>query len=62
MSDALERFTATAATFRVGRAVVAVGVDGDGINLPAPLQFRSSAAALLVLPAPGWSDGNGADH
>jgi diacylglycerol kinase family enzyme len=62
MSDALERFTATAATFRVGRGAVAVGVDGDGIRVPAPLQFRSVPACLSVLPAPGWGVGQGADH
>jgi undecaprenyl-diphosphatase len=53
-SDALERFTATEATFRVGRGTVAVGVDGDGIGLPPPLCFRSLPEALSVLPSPSW--------
>jgi diacylglycerol kinase family enzyme len=56
-SDALERFTAKEATFRVHRRRVAVGIDGDGVTLPAPLRFRSAAACLSVLPAPSWNDG-----
>jgi diacylglycerol kinase family enzyme len=56
-SDAVERFTATEATFRVGRGVVAVGVDGDGVSLPPPLCFRSLPEALRVLPSPSWQDG-----
>ncbi len=58
-SDALERFTADDATFRVHRRMVAVGIDGDGVTLPAPLRFHSAAACLSVLPAPAWSDGAG---
>jgi diacylglycerol kinase family enzyme len=57
-SDALERFAAQEATFKVGRRTVAVGIDGDGVTLPAPLCFRSAAACLSVLPAPAWSDGD----
>jgi undecaprenyl-diphosphatase len=56
-SDALERFTATEATLRVGRRTVAVGVDGDGVSLAPPLCFRSAPEALSVLPSPSWTDG-----
>ena len=53
-SDALQRFTAPEATFRVARSAVAVGVDGDGIGLTPPLRFRSVPEALSVLPSPSW--------
>jgi diacylglycerol kinase family enzyme len=56
-SDALERFTTTEATFRVGRRAVAVGVDGEGISVVPPLCFRSAPEALSVLPSPSWTDG-----
>jgi undecaprenyl-diphosphatase len=58
-SDAFQRFTPAEATFRLA---VPVGVDGDGITLPAPLRFRSLPDALSVLPAPGWRDGTDADQ
>ncbi len=53
-SDAVQRFTPSEATFRVGRGSVAVGVDGDGIGLRPPLCFRSIPDALSVLPSPSW--------
>jgi diacylglycerol kinase family enzyme len=58
-SEALMRFTPTEATFRLA---VPVGVDGDGVTLPAPLHFRSLPEALSVLPAPGWKDEPDADQ
>ena len=58
-SEALMRFTPTEATFRLA---VPVGVDGDGVTLPAPLHFRSLPEALAVLPAPGWKDGPDPDQ
>jgi len=53
-SPSVRRFAASETTFRVA---VAVGVDGDGVVLPAPLHFRSRPDALSVLPAPGWQAG-----
>jgi undecaprenyl-diphosphatase len=61
-SDALERFTATEATFRVDRPRVAVGVDGDGITVAAPLHFQSVPACLSVLPSPAWRSDIAADQ
>jgi undecaprenyl-diphosphatase len=58
-SEALMRITPTEATFRLA---VPVGVDGDGVTLPAPLHFRSLPEALSVLPAPGWKDEPDADQ
>jgi diacylglycerol kinase family enzyme len=52
-SEALQRFAPTEATFRVA---VAVGVDGDGVTLPAPIHFRTLPDALSVLPSPSWTD------
>jgi len=61
-SDALLRFSTPDATFQVGRARVAVGVDGDGVSVPAPLKFRSRPEVLSVLPSPSWPAPVDADH
>ena len=48
-SQAIEQFTCTGTTLRVGRAEVEVALDGEVETLGSPLGYTSDAASLPVL-------------